>query len=182
MLVDGIIAGCWIVFIVYWAVAARNVKRNVYEQARWRRLLGPAILVLAVLASGVPAFRGTFIPQDTATRAIAVLLCASGFAFAIWARRRLGRNWSGQPSLKEGHELVISGPYRFVRHPIYSGILAAMFGTALINDALWLVAAGLFCALFISRAREEERLMLRQFPGEYPAYRRRTKMLIPLLL
>ena len=182
MLADGIIAGCWIVFIVYWAVSARNVKRNVYEQARWRRLLGPSILVLAVLASGVPAFRGTFIPQGPATGAIAVLLCASGVAFAIWARRRLGRNWSGQPSLKEDHELVASGPYRFVRHPIYTGILTAMFGTALINDALWLVAAGLFCVLFISRAREEERLMLRQFPGEYPAYRRRTRMLIPLLL
>jgi protein-S-isoprenylcysteine O-methyltransferase Ste14 len=84
-------------------------------------------------------------------------------------------------SLREGHELVTSGPYAFVRHPIYTGLMLAVVGSALTESLTWLLVFPLYFAYFIISARTEEKMMLAQFPGTYPAYRRRTKMLIPFL-
>jgi len=112
-----------------------------------------------------------------------ITACATGVGFAIWARRTLGRNWSGGPQIKDGHELVTAGPYRLVRHPIYTGILLAILGT-LIGSArvrelvILAVAVPGVCIKFSI----EEKLMLRQFPQAYPEYKRRTKALIPFVL
>jgi protein-S-isoprenylcysteine O-methyltransferase Ste14 len=85
-------------------------------------------------------------------------------------------------SLRQGHELVTSGPYTYVRHPIYTGIMLAMIGSALAVGLLWLLLFALYFAYFLFSARTEEKMMLAQFPGTYPAYRRRTKMLVPFVL
>jgi protein-S-isoprenylcysteine O-methyltransferase Ste14 len=106
----------------------------------------------------------------------------AGFALAVWARRHLGRNWGMPMSLKQGHELLTTGPYRYVRHPIYTGMLLAVLGSALINGPIWVVVfvgGAIYC---VYSARTEEGLMLQQFPEQYARYRGRTKAIIPFLI
>jgi protein-S-isoprenylcysteine O-methyltransferase Ste14 len=110
-------------------------------------------------------------------------LCVIGLVFALWARVTLGRNWSGVVTLKEGHELVERGPYRFVRHPIYTGILTMFFATALAQGHLsGFVGTLLMFGSFWIKLRDEEKLMLLQFPERYADYRRRAKRIIPFVL
>ena len=112
---------------------------------------------------------------------VGVGLCLAGFGFAVWARVHIGRNWGMPMSLREGHELVTSGPYAYVRHPIYSGLMLAMIGSAFTVGLVLLLVLPLYFAYFLFSARSEEKTMLAQFPEAYPAYRRRTKMLIPFV-
>jgi protein-S-isoprenylcysteine O-methyltransferase Ste14 len=107
----------------------------------------------------------------------------AGLAVALWARVILGRNWSGVVTLKEGHELVERGPYRFVRHPIYTGILTMFFATALVRGHVAGFAGVLlmFASFWIKLGREEK-LMLQQFPERYAAYQHRAKRIIPFVL
>jgi protein-S-isoprenylcysteine O-methyltransferase Ste14 len=107
----------------------------------------------------------------------------AGLAVALWARVILGRNWSGVVTLKEGHELVERGPYRFVRHPIYTGILTMFFATALVQGHVAGFAGVLlmFASFWIKLSREEK-LMLQQFPERYAAYQHRAKRIIPFVL
>ncbi len=108
-------------------------------------------------------------------------MCLVGFGFAVWARIHIGRNWGMPMSLRQDHELVTSGPYAYIRHPIYTGIMLAMIGSVLAVGVLWLLLFVLYFVYFIISARTEERMMIAQFPDTYPAYRRRTKMLIPFV-
>ncbi len=110
---------------------------------------------------------------------LGVVLCVAGLGFSVWARRHLGRNWGVPMSLKEGHELVTTGPYALVRHPIYTGILFALFGTVLAGGMLALLFFVFFCPYFLYAMWTEDRLMTGQFPGEYAEYKRRTKLVIP---
>lgn len=113
---------------------------------------------------------------------LGVGLVLMGFGFALWARVHLGRNWGIPMSLRQGHELVTSGPYAHVRHPIYSGIMLATIGSVLAAGLVWLLPLVLGFVYFLISARTEETMMIAQFPDTYPAYRRRTKMLIPFVL
>lgn len=181
-----LIFGCWIVFMAYWAISAFNTKKNVYRQRNMRwRFPGIVIMVAIFFISQLPYvpsyLRRNPIPQTAAVGIVGVALCAAGIAFAIWARWHLGRNWSGTPSLKEGHELVTSGPYRYVRHPIYTGIILAFLGSALIGGTLWMFAFVFLFITFLARVGAEERLMMQQFPDQYPEYKKRTKTLIPFV-
>jgi protein-S-isoprenylcysteine O-methyltransferase Ste14 len=106
---------------------------------------------------------------------------AFGLAFAVWARVYIGRNWGTPMSQKKDPELVTSGPYRWVRHPIYSGIILAMIGTAVGLSPVWLLLVAIVGGYFVYSATQEERYMTQQFPDTYPAYRRSSKMLIPFL-
>ena len=112
---------------------------------------------------------------------LGLVLFALGLGFAIWARVHIGRNWGTPMSQKDEPELVTSGPYRLVRHPIYSGILLAGVGTAVALSWLWLIAVALAGVYFVYSATVEERYLTEQFPDTYPAYRRSTKMLVPFL-
>ena len=174
----------WLVFYGFWLISAIGVKKAVRGQAGWRaarlRLL---FIIAAVFLSRLLHIR-RIMPAMSHSRAAGVLgltICASGLAFATWARLHLGRNWGLPMSLKEGHELVMTGPYRYVRHPIYTGILAALLGSALVAGPLWFIVFLIFCPYFIFSATVEEKLMMRQFPNEYPEYRKRTNRLIPFV-
>jgi protein-S-isoprenylcysteine O-methyltransferase Ste14 len=112
---------------------------------------------------------------------LAAIFAVLGVAFAVWARVYLGRNWSPSPAVKEKHELVKGGPYAYVRHPIYTGILIAAFGTALAGALFGVIVLIFGSALFLVRIRKEEKIMLELFPNEYPLYQKRTKRLIPFL-
>jgi protein-S-isoprenylcysteine O-methyltransferase Ste14 len=113
---------------------------------------------------------------------IGTLIVACGFGFAVWARVHIGRNWGTPMTIKEEPELVTSGPYRLVRHPIYTGMLTAVVGTALAVNLLALAVAAVLAVFFLYSARVEERNLVAAFPSTYPAYRARTKMLIPFVL
>src|SRR6266513_5112498 len=187
-LVLDIISGCWLVFVAIWVLAAVSTKRTVYRETRAQRLRYWVLLVIAYLLLlygqrlPYPLNLG-IIPHVAPTAWAAAVLCVIGLAFAVWARVTLGRNWSGVVTLKEGHELVERGPYRFVRHPIYTGILTMSFATALIESRLaGFVGVLLMFASFWIKLDREERLMLKQFPERYAAYKQRVKRLIPFVL
>jgi len=123
------------------------------------------------------------VPVSIVTQLVGIVLCATGIAIAIWARRVLGTNWSGIITLKQDHELIRRGPYRVVRHPIYSGVLLGAAGSFL---ALLPTVQGAICMLFLFaglrlKSLFEESLLSRHFPGEYPQYRREVKALIPFV-
>lgn len=120
-------------------------------------------------------------PSNDLAQGIGVLICVGGIAFAIWARIHLGHNWGMPMSLKEKPELVTTGPYHFVRHPIYTGIAVAMLGSMITAGFMWLVWFVLFSFSFIYSAKKEEKTMLIQFPEEYRKYMKRTKMMIPFV-
>jgi protein-S-isoprenylcysteine O-methyltransferase Ste14 len=124
-----------------------------------------------------------FWPQTPAIQAAGLALTILGCSFAIWARVTLGSNWSGLPNVKREHELVVRGPYGLVRHPIYSGLLLALAGSAIAADkSFWTLALVLFAGSYAVKMRQEEQLMMQTFPEDYPAYRRRVKALIPGVL
>ena len=181
------ICACWLIYIVYWVVSARGLK-PVVERQSWLSILAHRIpIVLGVLLIVFPKLpfplHLALTPQTGLTAAIGAVVCALGLSVAIWARRTLADNWSGTVTFKQGHELVQAGPYRFVRHPIYTGILLMIMSSVITVGRLhcWLgfliVGAGFWIKL-----KQEESLMLRHFPGEYPAYRVRVKALVPLLI
>jgi protein-S-isoprenylcysteine O-methyltransferase Ste14 len=191
------VAACWLVFMAYWAVTAVGAKKNVGGPAFRRRLYFRAILVLAVLV--IAHFTGDWhlsrhggasdgynmgngFLANALVRSIGVALCALGVGLAIWARTVLGRNWGMPMSMKENPELVTSGPYARIRHPIYTGVLVALLGTSLAINAILLIPLVLCSAYFIYSAMTEERSMTRQFPDSYPEYMRRTNMLVPFLI
>jgi isoprenylcysteine carboxyl methyltransferase (ICMT) family protein YpbQ len=173
----------WIVFVVYWFVSAIGVKENV-KGGSWAHFAGFRILlaVIIVILLQASSFWVIFAYQfDFGVRLTGIILCALGIGIAIWARVHLGRNWSGTPSIKKDHELVTSGPYRFVRHPIYTGMVLALFGSALTAGVIWFVVFILFTANFLYRIPVEERYMMQLFPDQYPGYKKRTKALIPFV-
>jgi protein-S-isoprenylcysteine O-methyltransferase Ste14 len=119
------------------------------------------------------------LPAGPVLPALGAVLTVAGLGLAVWARRHLGREWSGLVTLKEGHRLIRTGPYRTVRHPIYSGLLLAVFGTALAIGQ-WRGVIAVVCNLIglLRKVQVEETLMVRTFP-EYREYRQRTAALIP---
>lgn len=186
-----VVACLWAAFILCWLILARFNKKA--SRTPWRAVLGLRLAVLAGVAVFILLRRhgmtGVFrtinhaqtLHVGTAGQWLGVGLCLVGFGFAFWARIHIGRNWGMPMSLRQGHELVTSGPYSHVRHPIYSGLMLAMIGSALAVGVPWLLLFVLYFTYFIVSARSEEKMMLAQFPDAYPAYRRRTKMLIPFV-
>ncbi len=117
-----------------------------------------------------------------AVRVAGVAVLLLGLGLAVWARLALGRNWGMPMTAKDEPELVTSGPYRRIRHPIYTGLLVGLIGTALATNLLLLVALLAAGPYFFYSARVEERLMTAAFPAAYPRYMRTTDMLVPFLL
>jgi protein-S-isoprenylcysteine O-methyltransferase Ste14 len=157
------------------------VKRGRVPWSREARIR-LVIVVLAVLLVRLGFFRGGHgVATDPARAAVGLALFALGLGFAIWARVHIGRNWGTPMTQKDEPELVTSGPYRLVRHPIYSGILAAGIGTAVGLSWVWLAAVGLAGVYFIYSATVEEGYLSEQFPNDYPRYKRSTKMLVPFV-
>lgn len=175
-----LLAACWLVGVLVWLVTSRNAKpsrrRAAFHPARVIRV---ALLVAAMfLAKRVhPAFFGV---TTGAVPALGCVVCATGIAFAIWARLSLGDNWGMPMTMREHPELVTRGPYTLVRHPIYTGMTLAMIGSALVVPPYWALVIA-FCIYFAYGARREEKDMLAQFPEQYAAYRKRTQMFVPFV-
>jgi protein-S-isoprenylcysteine O-methyltransferase Ste14 len=169
----------WVVFWVYWLVSALGAKTG----ARTRRIRPPGLLVLVAWLLLTRVFKvNGLVVHSTILQIIGVTAFVSGLGLAVWARINLGRNWGMPMTRKDEPELVTSGPYQFIRHPIYSAILLALLGTALAIDIYWLIMLVILGSYFIYSARVEEKLMTTSFPNAYPTYQMKTKMLIPFVL
>ena len=188
MMAERLTSFLWIAFLVYWALTGLRAKKTVRGPS-WAATAGIRVaVVLAVYvvwrSAAVTPFASRFAGLSVSTAGgniVGLILCICGLAFAVWARRHIGRNWGMPMTLKENPALVTTGPYALVRHPIYTGWMAAMVGSALIGGGAWFVPLIILFAYFVYSARQEERLMLQTFPNEYPAYMSRTKMLVPFV-
>jgi protein-S-isoprenylcysteine O-methyltransferase Ste14 len=179
-MVELVFAVGWAAFWLYWLVAAFSMKRGRVSWSHEGRIR-VVIIVLAVVLVRLGVFRGHRATTDPWREGIGLALFGVGLAFAVWARVHIGRNWATPMTQKDEPELVTSGPYRLVRHPIYSGIIVAGIGTALALSWFWLAPVGLAGIYFIYSATVEERYLAEQFPDSYPAYKRSTKMLVPFV-
>jgi protein-S-isoprenylcysteine O-methyltransferase Ste14 len=153
----------WAAFWIYWIVAALSTKRGRVPWSRELRVRA-AIFVVVIVLIRVGAFRDHGLSSDRWRAGVGLVLFAVGLGFAIWARIHIGRNWGTPMSQKYESELVTSGPYRFVRHPIYSGILLAGAGTAVALSWVWLIAVALAGVYFIYSAIIEERNLTQLLP------------------
>ena len=171
----------WGLFWLYWLLSAIGVKQGTRSSPLRGRF--PGLLFVAAAVVVLRAFRAdSLVIHEPIVRVLGAILFLAGLGLAIWARIHLGRNWGMPMTQKEEPELVTSGPYRLVRHPIYSGILLGVIGTALATDVYLLFLALVMGAHFIYSARAEERMLTASFPADYERYRASTKMLIPFLL
>jgi len=169
----------------YWIVSAFKLKKTKRRESWSQRLRYVLPLVAAsYLLSRPEAHYGwlgaRFVPASDAAAWIGVALTAAGVAIAFWARWHLGANWSGVVTLKEGHELIRTGPYRNIRHPIYTGILLALLGTAVaVGEVRGLVAVVIAWLSFYTKARREESFLTQEFGVSFAEHTKQTGMFLP---
>jgi protein-S-isoprenylcysteine O-methyltransferase Ste14 len=184
-----LIPAIWAAWTLYWFIAAFAAKPVRRRESFASRVSHYIPLGLAILLLVSPRFAGAvlstrFLPRSAILFWIGTTLLLAGLSFSVAARSHLGGNWSGSVTLKQDHTLTRSGPYRFVRHPIYTGLLLAIFGSGVIALGEWrgLVAMALVTAAFLRKIRIEERFLHEQFGDAYTRYRQEVAALIPGLL
>ena len=177
-----IVPGLWIIWLVYWAASSRSVKPTRRRESAVSRAAHIVPLTVAALLIALPRFpgqalEGRFLPNAPLVYGIGACIVVAGLAFTVWARIHLGRNWRGTVTLKYGHELVRSGPYRIVRHPIYTGLLVVFAGSAIARSewrgivAVFIAFAALWRKLRLEERWMVERWMVETFGNEYLEYR-----------
>ena len=183
---DLLIGLSWIAFWLYWIAAAVGALRDpsASNSSRRPRL---AIFIITALVWAAAVSGHTWIGYQISQhrpwlKILGLVLFYGGLGLAIWARKYLGKNWGMPMAVKEDPQLVTGGPYAFVRHPIYAGLICAALGTFLALTLAWLLVFLLTAVYFIYSAVQEDKIMARQFPKTYPAYKRRTKMLVPYIV
>jgi protein-S-isoprenylcysteine O-methyltransferase Ste14 len=177
----------WLTYLLYWWMMARNVKTNQRREAISSRLTRTLMVVLSALLLAfprlpVPLLHTRFLPPGQWYFWIGAALTAGGLMFSIWARSHLGKNWSRAVTIKEDHELITSGPYGIVRHPIYTGLLLALLGMAVaLGEWRGAVAVALVFLALWRKLRLEEKWMHAKFGTSYDSYCRRVPALLPYL-
>jgi protein-S-isoprenylcysteine O-methyltransferase Ste14 len=175
----------WYALAIYWAFSALRLKRIKVSEDPGGRLwhIGIMVLVFMLLSSdrlGFGPLGWRFVPESGVVWAPGIFLTFLGAGLAIWARYSLGQYWSGRVTLKEDHQLIRFGPYAYIRHPIYSGLILAMAGTALVIGEWRAVVAVLLALVELSRkASKEEALLATEFGEQYREYRRQAGFLTP---
>lgn len=179
------VAYIWIALALYWIISARQMKRAKEREGQfsfWLRI-GLLVVIFEFLFSrwGRIGWLGArFVPNTRLVATIGLVIEIAGVALAAWARYCLGANWSGAVTLKEGHELIGRGPYRRIRHPIYTGIAVGLAGTAIVIGEWRGVLA--FAVIFIThfiKARKEEAWLSREFGAAFETHRAQTGMFLP---
>lgn len=174
-------AGGWVLLSLYWEIAARNASAAKSSESKVSRAFHVFLTNAAVLLELAPIHGlGRFIPVSPWIMSAGLVIEAVGLVVAVWARRHLGRHWSGEITIKVEHELIRSGPYRWMRHPIYTGILAMYAGLLLVTGE-WLAVAGFMLVglAYWRKIRLEEANLEIAFGANYDAYRRETRALVP---
>lgn len=181
---DYLIQSMWIAFLAYWFLMARNVKATDRLEPRASRAARAVMFCVAIVLLSY-RFDGAWInlrmwPSSRLTFFAGAGLTLAGLLFCVWARVHLGGNWSRSVTIKQGHELITTGPYGLVRHPIYTGLLIAFVGTGLaIGELRGVLAFALIAIGLLLKLRLEERWMRAQFGAAYEAYAGRVGMLVP---
>jgi len=185
-----LIPAAWLTLVAYWVSSAGVVRRSTGCRWIWWREIAVrltffALVVLAlqvaVVNHALPNARLHALSTNTLMALIGFVFSVLGTGLAILGRAYLGRNFGMPASNNEDPELVTTGPYAFVRHPIYGGMLLAMLGSAIGQSVLWLLPLIAYGPFFIRSARREEKLFSQRFPERYRAYEKRTKMLLPFV-
>ena len=186
--------GLWVVLSIYWEIAARNASAPASSESGASRALHLVMTNGAIILSywpfaGWPNARWSsfefprILPATIWLPWAGVAVGAGGLVLALWARRHLGRHWSGAVTVKQGHELVRTGPYRLIRHPIYTGAIAMHAGTALITGRLQgPLAVALIVIAYIRKIGMEERVLGATFGAAFEAYRRESWALLPWIV
>jgi protein-S-isoprenylcysteine O-methyltransferase Ste14 len=170
---------------MYWFIAGRNVKLTERHESAASRAGHIVPLVFGAMLLSLPTLPraflcGKILPPSMPLFFGGVAVVAAGLAFSVWARVYLGRNWSGTVTLKQDHELIVGGPYRYVRHPIYTGLLLAFIGCAIARDE-WrgVLAIAIMYAALWRKLKLEERWMIDQFGDAYRRFCAEVPALIP---
>lgn len=180
-----LIQATWLALFIYWWFGAGRLKAVERRESRVQRASHSVPMLLAALLFILPGrdlsvLAAAFMERTWTSYSIGVVLVVLGCSFAILARRRLGSNWSAAVTLKHDHSLVQSGPYRHIRHPIYTGLVLAFAGTALaLGEWRGLLALLMVCVSLVFKLRREERWMLEHFGTAYTDYRRGSWALLP---
>jgi protein-S-isoprenylcysteine O-methyltransferase Ste14 len=175
----------WIIWVVYWLLAARSVVRTRRSEswqsgASYRLPLHIGVLLLSFRRLLPPPWSRLLYPPSVRSATITLVLQAAGLSLTLWARIHLGKYWSATITLKHGHQVIQTGPYAWVRHPIYSGLLLALSGTAIwIGTLQSFLGFGLLFTSFIRKLILEERWLREHLGDEYGRYQERVKALIP---
>lgn len=172
----------WCLLSIYWKIAARSSSPAAVSEANLSRGLHVALTSAAQILVLLPVhlLRQRYLPTSVFVIATGLTMEGMGLLLAVWARRLLGRNWSGRITLKVEHELVQSGPYRVVRHPIYTGLLAMYAGAAIVSGEMHaLIGLALALGAYLRKIRLEEANLLSGLGADYRAYRGETWALFP---
>src|ERR671933_699754 len=180
-----VVPACWLIFFLYWTISARSVKPTEERPHGLSRYWHYVLLIVGALLLNIPINPLNFklLPRSAVDSILSLLCAVGGLAIALIARRTLADNWSSVVTFKREHDLVTRGIYHYVRHPIYTGVLLMVLATVLLIGTLGAVLG--FLIIFIGlwvKLRAEEELLSDHFPREYPAYKNRTKALIPYIL
>jgi protein-S-isoprenylcysteine O-methyltransferase Ste14 len=175
----------WVIFSLYWTIASRNSAETSHSESSLstgfhQLLLGGAMLLLFIPA---PRLTGWFLPQSFHFLVAAGAIVQAGFLLlAVWARRHLGRNWSAEVRIGIGHQLVRSGPYKFLRHPIYTAMLGMFVGTAIASSQYHaLLGVAILVLAYLRKSHLEDRILAQTFSKEYDDYRRDSWALVPFV-
>lgn len=175
---------CWVVFLFYWFFTSFNLKQNRKRNYSIYIRLGIAILlilffwqkILHTILSIKIVYAGFSL-----TGSIAVILSFAGISLAIWSKKFLGSNWGLPGTKKLNPELVTNGPYKYVRHPIYTGVLLSTLGSAFLSGVVWIIIFIVAALYFFYNAKKEEKTMKKEFGKKYLIYVNHTKMFIPFI-
>ena len=180
----------WVAFGILWLIAALTSKRSIRVQSSGSRLFQSCLLILGIML--MSNFRNwitngwltiRLMPVTLPVFAGGAALTLAGLLFCVWARVVLGTNWSGTVTIKENHELIVRGPYQIVRHPIYTGLLFALTGTAFLDGYVRSFVGVLVIGFSLwLKSQTEEQFMVQQFGGQYIDYRQHVRALIPFVL
>ena len=186
--ISGVISAVWVTVGIVWAIGAIVTKTTKRMEAPGSRvthtaLVAAAFILLFSTRSRLGPLMWRFVPESPGSAYAGLALTVAGAALAIWARVFLGGNWSSSVTIKQDHKLVRTGPYAVVRHPIYSGFLLAIAGTAIaVGEARGFLALIIAFLAWRLKSRVEEGFMIEQFGAEYEEYERQVKALIPFVL
>jgi protein-S-isoprenylcysteine O-methyltransferase Ste14 len=172
------------VFSVYWSIAARNSAPTKSAESIWSRQLHLILVngAILLLLFSVPVLTRRFLPANHVIEIAGLIIEAAFFLLAVWARVYLGSNWSGEVRIAAEHQLIRSGPYKLVRHPIYTGVLGAYFGIALVSGEIHApIALVIVLLAYWRKIRLEEQVLSQTFGADFDNYRRGTWALVPLL-
>jgi protein-S-isoprenylcysteine O-methyltransferase Ste14 len=187
LLAELVIQALWAAWALYWWVTSRRVKEARRREPGWSRIAHFGPLALAGILLALPVMPGglgaRFLPLSWVGYWIGIVIVAFGLGLCVRARIVLGTNWSASVTIKHDHEIVRSGPYRWTRHPIYTGLLLAFAGSAVARGE-WrgVLAVGIAFAALWRKLRLEERWLTEEFGEQYANYQRSVAALIPFIL